>query len=149
MTAIVLAFVVPSVIAAVSLTQDNNFERNVEAFIRENKVQGRSYIYDYRIYSEKGRKVEVSVAGEPMTFEQQTALYSSARNHHIKEDQLVIREHMIGMSNEEMNSVIKDIYDKTDRELAEKEVQMLYLQSRLDSLSRLVESLVVSPPELP
>lgn len=149
MTAIVLAFVVPSVIAAVSLTQDNNFERNVEAFIRENKVQGRSYIYDYRIYSEKGRKVEVSVAGEPMTFEQQTALYASARNHHIKEDQLVIREHMIGMSNEEMNSVIKDIYDKTDRELAEKEVQMLYLQSRLDSLSRLVESLVVSPPELP
>ena len=149
MTAIVLAFVVPSVIAAVSLTQDNNFERNVEAFIRENKVQGRSYIYDYRIYSEKGRKVEVSVAGEPMTFEQQTALYTSARNHHIKEDQLVIREHMIGMSNEEMNSVIKDIYDKTDRELAEKEVQMLYLQSRLDSLSRLVESLVITPPELP
>ena len=121
----------------------------MEAFIRENKVQGRSYIYDYRIYSEKGRKVEVSVAGEPMTFEQQTALYASARNHHIKEDQLVIREHMIGMSNEEMNSVIKDIYDKTDRELAEKEVQMLYLQSRLDSLSRLVESLVITPPELP
>ena len=149
MTAIVLAFVVPSVIAAVSLTRDNNFERNVEAFVRDNKVLGRSYIYDYRIYNDKGRKLEVSIAGEPMTFEQQTALYASAREHRIKDEQLVIREHMIGMSGEEMNTLIKDIYDKTDHDLAEKEVQLLYLQSRVDSLSRLVESLVVGTPDLP
>ena len=149
MTAVVLAFVIPSIITAVSLTRDNNFERNAEAFVRENKVLGRSYIYDYRIYSDKGRKLEVSVAGEPMTFEQQTALYASAREHRIKDDQLVIREHMIGMTGEEMNAMIRDIYDRTDHELAEKEVQLLYLQSRVDSLSRLVESLVVAPPELP
>ena len=149
MTALVLAFVIPSAIAAVSLTRDNNFERNVDAFIRENKVQGRSYIYDYRIYNDKGRKVEVSVTGEPMTFDQQTALYASARAHRIQDNQLVIREHMIGMSGEEMNAVIRDIYDRTDHELAEKEVQLLYLQSRVDSLSRLVESLVVTPPDLP
>ena len=149
MTAVVLAFVIPSIITAVSLTRDNNFERNAEAFVRENKVLGRSYIYDYRIYSDNGRKLEVSVAGEPMTFEQQTALYASAREHRIKDDQLVIREHMIGMTGEEMNAMIRDIYDRTDHELAEKEVQLLYLQSRVDSLSRLVESLVVAPPELP
>ena len=91
----------------------------------------------------------MSIAGEPMTFEQQTALYSSAREHRIKDEQLVIREHMIGMSGEEMNTLIKDIYDKTDHDLAEKEVQLLYLQSRVDSLSRLVESLVVGTPDLP
>ena len=53
------------------------------------------------------------------------------------------------MTGEEMNTLIKDIYDRTDHELAEKEVQLLYLQSRVDSLSRLVESLVVASPELP
>ena len=93
--------------------------------------------------------MEVSIAGEPMTFDQQTALYASAREHRIKDEQLVIKEHMIGMTGEEMNTLIKDIYDKTDHELAEKEVQLLYLQSRVDSLSRVVESLVVTPPELP
>ena len=49
------------------------------------------------------------------------------------------------MTGEEMNEMVREIYDKTDRDLAEKEAQLQYIQSRLDSLTRLVESLVVDP----
>ena len=49
------------------------------------------------------------------------------------------------MTGMEMNEMIREIYDKTDRDMAEKEAQLDRIQSRLDSLTRLVESLVVDP----
>ena len=145
MSAIVAIVIIPSFISAIGMVRDNNFERNVEAFVRENRLVSRSYIYDYHIYNDHGRRVELSLTGEPLSYEAQTALYASARAHRIKDAQLVIKEHSLGMTGEEMNEMIREIYDKTDQELAEKEAQLNHIQSRLDSLTRLVESLVVDP----
>ena len=145
MSAIIAIVIVPSLISAIGMIRDNNFERNVEAFVRDNRLVSRSYIYDYRIYNDHGRKVELSLTGEPLSFEAQTALYASARDHRIKDAQLIIKEHSLGMTGEEMNEMVREIYDKTDRDMAEKEAQLNYLQNRLDSLTRLVESLVVDP----
>ena len=142
---IVAIVVIPSIISAVAMIKDNNFERNVEAFVRENRLVSRSYIYDYRIYNDHGRKVELSLTGEPLSFEAQTALYASARTHKIKDGQLVIKEHSLGMTGEELNEMVREIYDRTDAELAEKEARLDRLQTRLDSLTNLVESLVVDP----
>ena len=142
---IILIVVIPSLFSAIGMVRDNNFERNVNAFVQENKLVSRSYIYDYRIYSDHGRKVEISLTGEPMSYETQTDFFASALAHHIKSDQIVIKEHALGMTDEEMNQMIRDIYDRTEQELAEKEAQLERIQQRLDSLSRLVESLVVDP----
>ena len=144
-TAIIAIVVIPSIISAIGMIRDNNFERNVEAFVQENRLVSRSYIYDYRIYSDHGRKVEISLTGEPMSYEAQTAFFASARSHKIKDSQIVIKEHSLGLTEMEMNDLVRDIYDKTDREMAEKEAQLDHLQARLDSLTRLVESLVVDP----
>ena len=144
-TAIIAIVVIPSIISAIGMIKDNNFERNVEAFVQENRLVSRSYIYDYRIYSDHGRKVEISLTGEPMNYEAQTAFFASARAHKIKDSQIVIKEHSLGMTGEEMNELVREVYDRTDREMAEKEAQLDHLQARLDSLTRLVESLVVDP----
>ena len=148
MSAIIAIVVIPSVISAVAMVKDNNFERNVEAFVRENKLVSRSYIYDWHIYKDHGRKVELSLTGEPLSFEAQTALYASARSHHIKDDQLIVKEHSLGMTGEEMNEMVREIYDRTDQELAEKEARLDLLQARLDSLTKKVESLM-APEEKP
>ena len=145
MSAIIAVVIVPSLISAIGMIRDNNFERNVEAFVRENRLVSRSYIYDWRIYNDHGRKVELSLTGEPLSFEAQTALYASARTHRIKDGQLVIKEHSLGMTGEELNEMVREIYDRTDAELAEKEARLDRLQTRLDSLTNLVESLVVDP----
>ena len=145
MSALVAVVIIPSFISAISMVRDNNFERNVEAFVRENRLVSRSYIYDYHIYNDHGRKVEISLTGEPMSYEAQTAFYASARSHGIKDAQLVIKEHSLGMTGEEMNAMVREIYDRTDQELAEKEARLNKLQARLDSLTNLVESLVVNP----
>lgn len=149
MTTIIAIVVVPSIISAVAMVKDNNFQRNVEAFVRENRLVSRSYIYDYHIYSDHGRKVEVFLTGEPMSFEAQTAFYASARAHHIKDDQLVVKEHSLGMTVDEMNALVREIYDRTDEELAQKEARLDLMQARLDSLSRMVESLLQEPEPQP
>ena len=144
-SALIAIVVIPSIISAIGMIQDNNFERNVEAFVQENRLVSRSYIYDYRIYSDHGRKVEFSLTGEPMSYDAQTAFFASARAHKIKDSQVVIKEHSLGMTEEEMNALVRGVYDKTDREMAEKEAQLDRLQTRLDSLTRRVESLVLDP----
>ena len=141
MTALIVIVIVPSVFTFVSLVRDNRFEQNVQAFVTENRLVDRSYIYDYRISDGGRRQVEIFLTGEPLSFEAQTALYASARTHHIKDSQLSIREHSLGLTQEEMNGLIREIYDKTDHDLSEKDTQLRLLQARLDSLSRQVDSL--------
>ena len=80
-----------------------------------------------------------------MSYDAQTAFFASARAHKIKDSQVVIKEHSLGMTEEEMNALVRGVYDKTDREMAEKEAQLDRLQTRLDSLTRRVESLVLDP----
>ena len=144
-TTIIAVVAIPSLYSAIVMVRDTNFERNVESFVRENRLVSRSYISDYRIYKDHGRKVEVFLTGEPMTYEVQTALFASAEAHRIKTDQLVIREHSLGMTGEEMNEMVREIYDRTDRILLEKESQLNELQTKVDSLARRVESLVMNP----
>lgn len=144
-SAVIVIVAVPSLISAAMLVRDNNFERSVSSFVNENRLVSRSYIYDYRIFNDHGRKVELSITGEPLSFEAQTALYASARAHSIKDDQLVIKENYMGMTGEEMGEMVRGIYDQTERDLSQKEEQLNRLQARLDSLTNLVESLVVDP----
>ncbi|MBQ9192831.1 MAG: DUF389 domain-containing protein [Bacteroidales bacterium] len=145
---LVAVVVIPSLFSAVVLVRDNNFEQNVNAFVTENRLLSRSYIYDYHIYKDHGRKVEILLTGEPMSYETQTAFFASALAHGLKSDQIVIKEHSLGMTDAEMNQMVRDIYDRTEADLAKKEAQLDHVQQRLDSLTRLVESLVVDP-EIP
>jgi hypothetical protein len=144
-TTIIVIVAIPSLFSAIAMVRDTNFERNVEAFVRENRLVSRSYISDYRIYKDHGRKVEIFLTGEPMTYETQMDLYASAESHRIAADQLVIKEHTLGMTGEEMNEMVREIYDRTDRILSEKENQLNELQTKVDSLTRRVESLVMNP----
>ncbi len=144
-TTIIVIVAIPSLFSAIAMVRDTNFERNVEAFVRENRLVSRSYISDYRIYKDHGRKVEVFLTGEPMTYETQMDLYASAESHRIMAEQLVIKEHTLGMTGEEMNEMVREIYDRTDRILSEKENQLNELQTKVDSLTRRVESLVMNP----
>ena len=145
MTAILVVVLLPSLYTAYTLVRDNNFERNAQQFVSENKLIGRSYIYDYRVYRDRGHKMELSIAGEPMTVEQQTALLVAAQRHGIKPERIIIKQHSLGMTTGEMNSLIQDIYRRTDEELAAKDAQLATLKASLDSLSHLVEALIVTP----
>lgn len=131
-----LVVIIPSIVSAVTLVQDNNFERNVDTFVKENRLFPRAYINDYRIFKDHGRKVELSFTGEPLSLEALSALNASARSHGIEEGQLMIKEHSLGMTSRELNEM-----------MIEKDVQLNFLQYRLDSLTRVVEEMTAKPEQ--
>ena len=131
-TAILVIVLVPSIYSAINLVMDNNFQRNVETFVDENRLVGRSYIYDYDI---DNRHVKFAIAGARLNDSLKTAFFANAAKYKIKENRISLTEHTIGMSQEEMNTLINDVYTRTDAELAEKDARLNALQAQLDILS--------------
>ena len=137
-SAILVIVLIPSIYSAVILVMDNNFQRNVESFVDDNRLVGRSYIYDYSINK---RNVEFSIAGSPLNDSLKTAFFEKAARYNIKENRISLTEHTFGMSQEEMNTLINDVYSRTDAELAEKDARLNVLQAQLDILTFSVEEL--------
>ena len=131
-SAILVIVLVPSIYSAINLVMDNNFQRNVETFVDENRLVGRSYIYDYDI---DNRHVKFAIAGARLNDSLKTAFFANAAKYKIKENRISLTEHTIGMSQEEMNTLINDVYTRTDAELAEKDARLNALQAQLDILS--------------
>ena len=137
-SAILVVVLVPSIISAVNLVVDNNFERNVETFVDNNRLVGRSYIYDYEV---KNRHVNFAIAGEPLTDSLKNAFFENAAAHKIPAKRISLSEHTVGMTQADMNNLINDIYSRTDAEIAENNAQLNAIQSQVDILSFMVEEL--------
>ena len=138
-TAVMVVMIIPSLWTAFTLVVDNNFERKVEAFIGENRIVGSSYIYDYDIVKEKGkRSVELYVAGEAPNEAQMNALLASAAEHGIKPRTIRMNSHAIGLSHEYLENMLEAVYENTGAELEANQERLRALESRLDSLESLL-----------
>lgn len=142
-TAVMVIMIAPSLYTAFTLVVDNNFERKVEAFVAQNRIVGSSYIYDYNIVKEKGkRKVELYVAGEAPDKGQMDKLLASASENGIKPGTIRLNSHTIGLTQEHLENMLETVYENTGRELEEKGRRLQALEARLDSLE---SSLLFAP----
>lgn len=131
---IMVIILIPSIWSAFSLIRSNNFERNVQNFVENNRlVAPRTYIYDYRV---NGHKAEISLAGEPLDDALRAGVYAKAAQYSIKEKDLTLVEHSFGLSQQDMNTIIEDIYDRTNTELDENQALLESMESRLEEMSR-------------
>ncbi len=135
---VIILVLVPSIWTAVNLVRENDFERNVNEFVRENRIVGHSYIYDYEI---DGRNLTLMVAGEKLSEEQLSDFNKRAEHFRIKPDKISIKERSFGLSQSEIDQVIGEVYEKAEIEKAENERIIGELSERLDSLERLVVSM--------
>ena len=130
---IIIAIMVPSVISAVGLIRSNNFERVVRDFVTENKTFGGSYIYDYEIQkgsSKMNRNVTVFFTGNELSDEEVAALISSAKYHGIDEDKIKIEVNQY-RHNDNIDEMMREIYEHTDFELAYKDMEIDKLKQEL------------------
>ena len=146
-------FLIPSIWSAVVLIKDNNFQRNVNAFTQANRMAGpRSYIYDCEV---SGRHATFSIAGEPLTDSLKTVFYQKAAQFGIKEKNLTLSEHSFGMSQQDMDSLIEEIYTTTSNELDENQALLESMEARLEQMSlelqrlRAVTDSLLGPAPLP
>ena len=138
-SAVLVVVLVPSIWSAFNLIRENNFERNVRNLVENNRLVGpRTYIYDFSV---QNRQAQLSLAGEPLTDSLRTAFYSLAKQYKVKEKNLVLTEHSLGMSQSDMDQIINEVYDRTDAELAQNNALVESLQARLDQLSLQMEEL--------
>lgn len=132
-TTILVIILVPSIWSAISLIRSNNFERNVQNFVENNRlVAPRTYIYDYRV---QGRQATISLAGEPLDDELRASIYVKAGRYNIKQKDLTLQEHSFGLSQQDMDNIIEEIYNNTTNELDENQALLESMESRLEDLS--------------
>ena len=135
---VIILVLVPSIWTAVNLVMDNNFERNVGDFVKENRIVGHSYIYDYDI---QGRNLTLKVAGEKLDEQQLKEFRDKAATFNIKPDKITIQERSFGLSQREMNELISKVYEDTEKEKEALEETLSTLRARLDSLETAVAAL--------
>ncbi len=132
-TVIIVLVIIPSFFSAVRVIRDNNFETNVQQFISANKLVGKAYIYDYRIYSGKNRSANIYLAGEGLSEAEMEELLESAEVYGISRDQLNITENALGDRQEETDKLLASIYDRTDTEISRKNARIKELEAELES----------------
>ena len=135
--------IIPSLWTAFILIGNNNFERNVQNFAEENRLVGRSYLYEYKI---DGRNVNFYFAGDALTDSQKEEFYARAAEHSLKPKHVTITEYSVGMTQKEMDAILDQVYSQAEIDRAKGQMQLDMLQARLDSLTRRLEALE-SPQE--
>ena len=123
-TLILLAIIVPSVISAISLIRSNNIEREVRAFISENKTFGDAYIYDYSI---SGQSARINFAGN-LSAGDIEYLRTAAARHGLDTTKLEIKTNTFGTKADEL---LKEVYNRTEESLAAKDARIKELEGQL------------------
>ena len=136
---VLVIILVPSIWSAFTLIRNNNFERNVQNFVENNRlVAPRTYIYDYRV---DGRKAEIALAGEPLDNDLRASIFIKAGRYNIKQKDLTLIEHSFGLSQQDMNTIIEEIYTNTNIELDENQALLESMESRLEDMAREISRL--------
>ena len=129
-SAVVIILLVPSVLSAVSVIRQNNFDIAADNFLKETMALGENYIYNHDIDHHKGSKLEIFIAGTPLTTEKKEDLYKRAERFGIDRDQLVINENT-GTANDVNQEFIKGFYDITNDEISKREKLISQLEEEL------------------
>lgn len=135
MVATALVFIIPSILSAIVLVNNNNFDRRATAFVQANKSIQNAIIYDYTISHEKGDKIELYLSGEKQDEEQTAALFASANEYGIKEEQVAINENKSAKSLI-VSDIVNDIYANNERQLMAKKKEVEALRNELNEYKR-------------
>ena len=125
--------IVPSVLSAIQMIQDNNFARNAELLVKENKNLGKSYIYDYKTnLDNRPHTLDLYLAGEKMEPDARERIYLSAEEAGITRSQIVIHEDA-AFQNELMteSELIRSIIDGHNRQVEELEGKVTELSGEI------------------
>lgn len=136
---ILVIILVPSIWSAFRLVEGNNFERNVHDFVENNRLVAPStYIYEYKV---KGHKADLSLAGVPLTDSLRDAFLSKAAPYNLKVKDLNLIEHSFALSQQDMDTILQEVYNSTHADLDENQALLESMQARIEALSQEVERL--------
>ncbi len=133
--AFTLILIIPSIISAIMVIQENQFRQNARKFVSENKNFNKSYIYDHEVKHEKmSSTLNIYMAGEPLESSDKELLYRSAESCGIGRDQLTIIENPFTRDELSESEMLKTFFERSDREIKQREDLLAQLQEELRTL---------------
>ena len=130
---ILTLLIVPSVLSAIQMIQDNNFARNAELLVKNNKNLGKSYIYDYKTnLDNRPHTLELYLAGEKMEAATRERLLTQAEEAGITRSQILIHEDA-AFQNELLteSELINNIIESHNRQVNELEAKITALTGEI------------------
>ncbi len=133
---IMVAIIVPSIISGVRMVKDSNFNINVKKIVESNRAIGQGFIYDYKIDNHcKPPVIELFMAGKVLDDAEKENIYSSAEKYGISRSQIRFRNEAARHQEQFAGSeVIKDIYERSDRQIQALTDTVAALRGQQDSL---------------
>lgn len=127
-----LLIIIPSILSAINIVKQSNFDKSVETLVDNNKVLGRSYIFDYIVHhNAKVPTVDIFVAGEQLESTEKDRIYASAENLGISRNQVFIKEDATVKGSGLDSDLMKGIYEHNTQTINA-------LNKEVDSLRTLV-----------
>ena len=132
---VMVLIIIPSILSAINIVKQSNFDRSVDTLVENNKVLGKSYIFNYTVHhNSKVPTVEIFVAGEQLSASDRDRIYASAENLGIGRNQVFIKEDAAVKSGSGLDAdLMKGIYEHNTQVITE-------LTDQVDSLNGLVRS---------
>lgn len=127
-------FIVPSIISAILMIRENNFNQNASQFVEENKIIANSYIYDYKISHHNGSTLTIFLAGEVIDEKDMLELYKSAARYGLQETQLIINDKSTRNSSSNELEILRDIYAHNESEILDKNSKIYELERELEAI---------------
>lgn len=131
---IIAIFVLPSVYTAYVVIRENNFSQAAKQFVKENKITGKSFIYDYNIdHSKYPSLLSISFAGDPLNMEEKKMLYRKLEEKGILRSQLNINE-LLSFNADSENDVVKNMFNLKQNEVQKKDSIISSLEKTISDL---------------
>lgn len=134
-TILILLFLVPSIWSAVILVKQTNFEKRASLFVETHRSIENSVIYDFKIDHQDGSVLKIFMTGETLSVSGKSNLLASAKEHGIKEEQLIIKEYTT-QNTKDNEAVFKGIYERLDSEIESHEKTIEELKSELQRVKQ-------------
>ena len=130
---ILLIVIVPSILSAINIIKENNFNIHAEKVVTENKNLGKCFIYDHKAtYSRKSPTLELFLAGETLTDEAKAKIYKSAEEYGITRSQIIFHEDATNVRQELSEAeIVKGIYEHTDQQIKKLNDSINKLEAKL------------------
>lgn len=116
---VLLLMIVPSVFSAIDIVKDSNFRIHASRFVEANKSIGKGFIYDYEVStSSDPSTVTVYLAGEQLTGEERERIYTSAAEHGLFREQVILRDDASTQRDKTPDSeIIKSVLEHSDKQI--------------------------------
>lgn len=131
-TIVLIIVIVPSILSAVQIVRESNFNRHVQQLVSNYSTIGSSFIYDHKThYSSRHATVELMLAGPAPTQTEIDDFYTAAESMGIGRSQIMLKSSPAGHYSGSETELVKQLYDASEERMA----------TLSDSIMRLNDSL--------